>query len=77
MSTIPEKTQQDLRRIGGELSRLSFDILTVVGIGDQDDLNHKRLTEVMDYLDQAISGLAEIITGDQDEYLDDQDEELN
>lgn len=67
MSVLPEKTQNDLRRIGGELSRLSFDVLTVVGIGDQDDINHKRLTDVMDYLDQAISGLAEIITGGEDE----------
>ncbi|WP_157815956.1 hypothetical protein [Spirosoma pollinicola] len=71
MNTLPEETRNDLRRIGGELSRLSFDVLTVVGIGDQDDLNHKRLTEVMDHIDQALSGLAEIITGGEDD-----DEEL-
>ncbi|GAB2557695.1 hypothetical protein [Spirosoma aerophilum] len=75
MSTLPEKTQADLRRIGGELSRISFEVLTVVGIGDEDNANHKRLTEVMDFLDQAISGLAEIITGDADDENEDIDDE--
>jgi hypothetical protein len=75
MSTLPENTQADLRRIGGELSRLSFEVLTVVGIGDEDNANHKRLTEVMDFLDQAISGLAEIITGGEADEGEDMDDE--
>ena len=65
MTVLPERTRNDLRRIGGELSRLSFEVLTVVGVSDQDALSQKRLTEVMDAIDQAIQGLAEIITYDQ------------
>ncbi|WP_460938660.1 hypothetical protein [Spirosoma humi] len=77
MSELPEHTRNDLRRIGGELSRLSFEVLTVVGISEQDDLSQKRLTEVMDAIDQAIQGLAEIITRDQsdDDAADFQDDE--
>lgn len=76
MSELPEHTRNDLRRIGGELSRLSFEVLTVVGVSDQDALSQKRLTDVMDAIDQAIQGLAEIITYDQsDEDEDFQDDE--
>lgn len=77
MTELPEQTRNDLRRIGGELSRLSFEVLTVVGVSDQDALSQKRLTEVMDAIDQAIQGLAEIITYDQsddDEDFQDDDE---
>lgn len=77
MSELPEHTRNDLRRIGGELSRLSFEVLTVVGVSDQDALSQKRLTDVMDAIDQAIQGLAEIITYDQsdeDEDFQDDDE---
>jgi len=76
MSELPEHTRNDLRRIGGELSRLSFEVLTVVGISDQDERSQKRLTDVMDAIDQAIQGLAEIITYDQSDEDDDfQDDE--
>ncbi|GAB3779898.1 hypothetical protein GCM10028818_31180 [Spirosoma horti] len=71
MNELPEQTRNDLRRIGGELSRLSFEVLTVVGVNEQDARSQKRLTEVMDAIDQAIQGLAEIITYDQSE--DDED----
>ncbi|AKD54426.1 hypothetical protein [Spirosoma radiotolerans] len=76
MSELPEQTRNDLRRIGGELSRLSFEVLTVVGVSDQDAPSQKRLTEVMDSIEQAIQGLAEIITYDPSDNDDDfQDDE--
>ena len=67
MSNLPEATRADIRRIGGELSRLTFEILTVTGIGyeNEDEPTQKRLTEAMNLIDQAIQHMAEIITGDQ------------
>ena len=75
MSELPEQTRNDLRRIGGELSRLSFEVLTVTGVSDQDALSQKRLTEIMDSIDQAIQGLAVIITDDQSDDDDFQDDD--
>ena len=69
MSSLPESTRNDLRRIGGELSRLSFELLTVVGLGfdDEDEIQQKRITEAMDLVDQAAQNLADIITNEPDD----------
>ena len=77
MSKLSEATRTDIRRIGGELSRLTFEILTVTGIGyeDEDEPTQKRLTETMDLIDQAIQHLADIITSDQTEENGSSDEE--
>ncbi|GAB3901672.1 hypothetical protein [Spirosoma agri] len=77
MSNLPEATRADIRRIGGELSRLTFEILTVTGIGyeNEDEPTQKRLTEAMNLIDQAIQHMAEIITDDQIEENGVNDEE--
>lgn len=79
MSKLSELTYNDLRRIGGELSRLSFELLTVVGISDQDDdeFQQQQLTEAMNHVEQATQALANLITNqpdDPEEYDNDQDE---
>ena len=83
MSKLLESTYNDLRRIGGELSRLSFELLTVTGISDQDDdeLKQQRLTEAMNHVEQAAHTLADLITDqpdddpEEDENDDQEDEE--
>lgn len=79
MSQLSEITCNDLRRIGGKLSRLSFELSTVVGISDQDgdEYQQQQLTEAMNHVKQATQALANLITNqphDAEEYDNDLDE---
>ncbi|GAB3699727.1 hypothetical protein GCM10027592_26070 [Spirosoma flavus] len=76
MNNVSEPTKNDLRRIGGELARLSFELLTVTGIGDtnEDETHQKRLTKALNLVEEAAHILADIITNEpaETDNLDDE-----